>query len=209
MYSNSTLVSRFGCLAVIGGAIAGCGSPDAPAATTAGALATEQVFVVDSHRDSIDHGSVVVFALDFSTRRRETVAGDPQLDSVHPLPGSMTGCGPENEEASVAAMGSDLHPRDSGYVGTVSVELSSATHAPDPASTMCFAVHTRGGRWTWQWRTVPITIDYGSPEFTGQPGAGHFDLDVSTDDVDLIAFTMGYGREALTRVTYSAIPPLR
>jgi len=192
-------------VALIGVALAGCGRLEETASTSA--PVTEQVFVVESQRDSIDHGSIVVFALDFSNPRRETVAGDRQVDSVHPLPGNMTGCVPENEDAYVAALGSDLHPQDSGYVGTVQVELSNGTRAPEAASTMCFAVHTRGGRWTWHWTKGPITIDYGSPEFTGLPGAGHFDLDVNTADVDLIALTMAYGRESLTKVTYSAIPP--
>jgi hypothetical protein len=205
MYSTSALASWFGRVTLIGVALGGC-APVQETSSQRSPLSTEQTFVVTSQRDSIDHGSVVVFALDFSSRRRVIGVGDRQIDSVHPLPGNIAGCARENEAAYVAAMGSDLRPKDSGYVGAVTVELSNGTRAPEAASTMCFAVHTRGGGWTWNWTPVPIIIDRGSPDFTGQPGVGHFDLDVRTADVDLIALTMGYGGEALTSVTYTAIP---
>jgi hypothetical protein len=71
---------------------------------------------------------------------------------------------------------------------------------------MCFGVHTRRGGWTWQWTPVAIVIDRGTQDVSGQPGAGHFDLDVRTADVDLIALTMGAGGDPLTSVTYTAIP---
>ena len=141
----------------------------------------------------------MLFTLDFAQARRPTVAGDHQLDSVHPFPGAISGCDPEHERAYVAAMGT-LHPRNSGYVGAMQVELSNATRAPDAAASLCFGVHTRAGGWTWHWSPLPITIDYGSRTFSGQPGAGHFDLDVSTADVDVIALMMAYGHDVLSQV---------
>ena len=210
MYSDSIGAWVVGA-ALCGAALTGCSASDevvSTAPSSARTAATPQLFVVDSQRDSIDAGNVVLVALDFAQPRRATVAGDHQLDSVHPLPGAMTGCDPENERAYVAAMGT-LHPRDSGYVGTMQVELSNATRAPDSAASLCFGVRTRAGAWAWHWSPIPITIDYGSRTFNGQPGAGHFDLDVNTADVDMIALMMAYGHGVLSQVKLSAIPSPR
>lgn len=81
MYSASAV--SFWCvpLALVGAALTGCAPTEQaqPAVATETANATTptpQVFVVESERDSIDHGSVVLLALSFAEPRRVTVAGD-------------------------------------------------------------------------------------------------------------------------------------
>ncbi len=212
MHSNS-VTGPLGVLLMMGVVLTACErsqeAAPTPLATMSIAPAKERVLVVESQRDSIDHGSIVVFALDFASEKRTTAPGDRQIDSVHPLPGDMTGCVPDNEAAYVAAMGEDLRPKDTGYVGTVRMDLFNASHAPSASSTLCYAVHTRGGGWSWRFTKTPIVVDYGASSFDGKPGGGHFDVDVKTADVDLIAFTMGYGGDALRRVTYTAIPKVQ
>lgn len=190
----------------------GCGraqdvsSPDTTATAPVPASANgEQTFVIESKKDSIDHHGVVVVALDFSNARKVSGAGDRQIDSVHSFVGNVTGCAPDREASFVAAMGSALTPKDTGYVGHVRVDLTSSTHAPRADSTMCFGVHTKSG-WVWRLAQVPIVIDYGTSDFGAGPGGGHFDLDVRTEGVDLVALMMGKGGEALTKVTYTAMP---
>jgi hypothetical protein len=185
--------------------LAGCGAEEL-ATTSAAPVTTPQTFVVDSQRDSIDAGSVVVFTLDFAQARRATSPDDPQLDSVHPLPGDLTGCDPANERAYVAAMG-PLRPRDTGHVGAMQVVLTNANRAPDAATRLCFGVHTAAG-WAWRWTPQPIAIDRGGDSL-GEPGAGHFDLAVDTDGVDAVALLMAHGQEALSQIRYTAIPATR
>lgn len=184
--------------------LAGCGSEEL--ATSSAQATTPQTFVVDSQRDSIDAGSVVVFTLDFAQARRATSPDDPQLDSVHSLPGDMIGCDPANERAYVAAMGR-LRPRDTGYVGAMQVVLTNANRAPAAGTRLCFGVHTAAG-WTWQWTPQPIAIDRGGDSL-GEPGAGHFDLAIDTADVDAVALLLASGQEALGQIRYTAIPATR
>lgn len=217
MYPDSTVTSCAMRSALCGALLIACNSADEPAAAntaataraaTTAAAATPRSFVVDSQRDSIDAGSIVVFTLDFAESRRLTAAGDRQLDSVHPLPGALTGCDPANERAYLAAIG-NLQPRDTGYVDTMQVALSNATRAPDAATSLCFAVHTRTAGWTWHWSPLPITIDRGTRDFGNEPGAGHFDLDIHTADVDAVALMLAYGQEQLSQLSYTALPASR
>lgn len=215
MYPDPTVTSWLVRTALCGVLFTGCNPTEEPtvsvATSTARAsatTATPQVFVVDSERDSIDAGSVVLFTLDFAQPRRTTVGGDHQLDSVHPLPGTLAGCDATHEAAYLAAMG-NLQPRDTGYVSAMQVVLTNATSAPDAATRLCFGVHTRAGGWAWRWNPLPITIDRGTQDFSGQPGAGHFDLAIDTADVDAIALMLAYGQAQLSQLSYTALPASR
>src|ERR1041384_5764587 len=107
MYSTQAL--KYGVMTALIGSAIGCSRVE-DTATRAAEATAEQTFVVESRRDSLDHGSIALIALDFSTSRREAGPGDRQIDSVQPLPGAMTGCEPDNERAYLAAIGTDLHP---------------------------------------------------------------------------------------------------
>ncbi|AKV04462.1 hypothetical protein AKJ09_11125 [Labilithrix luteola] len=86
------------------------------------------------------------------------------------------------------------------------VEFSAFDRTPPDFLKACFAVHTKGGGWTWHWNKVPIVIDYGQPDVVA-PGAGHFEFDIKTDNVDLVAISLVKDAGmSLTKVTYTAIP---
>jgi hypothetical protein len=160
----------------------------------------------------IGHAQPTLLRLDFKNPVRtwgfgERYAGTDrsQIDEIRKQ--AAAPCDPALESAYNAILANDTYPVDVGYVGSVRLDMVTSHGAPQEGSSFCYAVHTKGGAWKWNFTRVPVIVDSGTPrDNLGPPGSGHVEFDVKTANVDLLVFMLDRDSLLLTKVTYTAIP---
>jgi hypothetical protein len=98
-------------------------------------------------------------------------------------------------------------PLDIGFVSKMRIDIQSPGGPPLPEDVMCFAVHTKATGWIVA-NKVGIVVDSTGPRGGREPpGAGHFDISVNIDNIDMLLLVAGNSSGGvISKFTYDAIP---
>jgi hypothetical protein len=183
----------------------------APAPATSTAVQTEDVFVVNTVKASLGEGNWALFSLQLASRERtpptnESYGAHQQVFSVSTFDERFAENCDRNLEADYRRAMSKGQPVDVAYVGTVRLDVWNIPYRdPETDPTLCYAVHTQGGDWTFYYTPVPIVVDEAMRNEGLYRGTGHFVLDIKTANVDMLAFMPARGDSNIKKITYTAI----
>jgi hypothetical protein len=218
MYSNSAL-NEAGFLLL--GLALGCGrvnsSPaDASPSASSHTQTNKRTFGVQFESGPIFDHAPTLFRLDFANYAKMWKFGERYPGTNHyQLDGVRTSaerpCDSAFEKDYNEILKDNQYPVDTGFVGSVRIDIVTSGGAPKDTSALCFAAHIAGAAWKWNFARVPIVVDSGKPgDVRGPAGSGHYSFDVKTDKVDLLAFMQFFPasvtQQLISKITYTVIP---
>jgi hypothetical protein len=207
VYSNQTIARSIftAVLAATSLALTGCGKVIEPMPAPAAAQFSNYELTSGINSSDI---FIHLLQMDLSTKNKADPPPGIQLTvEIDALPdGTLGRCTPSEEAVYTTVLTETRPTRDAANIGKVRFELLHQERGQIGKYAMCYAVHTKGGGWRWNFEKRYLVIDTQPSGGLDPIGNGHIEFQINANNIDLIAFLPAQGSANIAKVNYTAAP---